>query len=78
MRIANLRVESVTTTLRLILTLLGLVIGWSAVQHWLGPPEIVEHYRSVGLGEAGRISIAGLQTAACLGLLFHRTQYLHA
>lgn len=67
-----------TKFLRLILVLLGLVIGWSAIQHWLGAADLVDHYREVGLGEAGRLAVASLQSAACLGLLVRKTQMIAA
>lgn len=62
------------TTFRIALALLGVVVGWSAIQHWVGEPELVRHYQEVGLGETGRFAIASLQTAAGLGLLVPVTQ----
>lgn len=67
-----------TTALRIVLALLGLVVTWSAIQHWIAAPELVEHYREVGLGKTGRLAIASLQTAAGLGLLIRRTQSVAA
>jgi hypothetical protein len=66
------------TAPRIALALLGVMIGWSAIQHWTGGPELVLHYREVGLGEAGRFAIAALQSVAGLGLLIRRTQGVSA
>ncbi len=63
---------------RVLLLLLAGCVGWSALKHWAASAEMVAHYHDVGLGENGRIVVACLQSAACLGLLVTRLQVVAA
>jgi phage-related protein len=62
------------TALRAALRLLGVVMGWSAIQHWLPSAALGEHYREVGIGEYGRITVAFMQSVAAVGLLVNQLQ----
>lgn len=63
-----------TRTLRALLGLLGLFIGASALQHWLGGSELRQHYASTPLGAQGQFIIAAAQSAAAVFLLWPRYQ----
>ena len=60
--------------LRVMLGLLGLFIGWSAVQHWIGSADLNQHYEATHLGESGRYVIALAQSTAAIFLLWPRFQ----
>jgi hypothetical protein len=64
--------------LQLALGALGLALAWSAWEHWAAQPELVEHYRAVGLGEVGRIAVAAMQSTAAIALLVPRIQVVAA
>ena len=59
---------------RLVLMLLGVVMGVSAAEHWLADDDLRQHYEKVGFGAAGAPLVAALQTIAAVGLLWPRSQ----
>ncbi len=66
----------VVIILSVMLGALGLYIGWSALQHWLGSPEMLQHYEATPLGARGQVWVAVAQTFAAVCLLWPRLQVL--
>ena len=62
--------------LRVALGVLGLFIGWSAFQHWIGSPEMRQHYEASPLAARGQFLVAAAQTIAAVFLLWPRFQAL--
>ena len=62
--------------LRVALGFLGLFIAWSALQHWIGSPEMQQHYAASPLAARGQFLVAAAQTIAAMCLLWPRFQAL--
>lgn len=59
---------------RIALALLGCLMAWSAVEHWIGSDELRAHYTASVLGPGGLTAVAIAQSVAAGGLLWPRTQ----
>ena len=67
---------TVIPTLCTILGLIGLIIGYSALQHWFGGAPLREHYQSIPLGAGGQFIVAAAQSTAAVFLLWPKFQVL--
>lgn len=71
--VAN-REAGLVAILRFVLAALGLVMAWSAAEHWSASPELRVHYAGSVLGPRGVWAVAAAQSLAAFGLLWPRFQ----